>query len=120
DAEKAWISTLPAPTRKDLESSLANFKPESPIAPSVLGFMWNDFTAVTGEPQFAIDPGRAFVYGDETTRRVLRRAAGPTHALRAIFRGHQHAAELNPVMRRLLASRGLFRHWQPTDAPSRL
>lgn len=120
EAEKPWISTLPAPTRKALESSLTNFKPETPTTPGVLGFMWNDFTAVTGEPQFAIDPGRAFVYGDETTRRVLRRAAGPTHALRAIFRGHQHAAELNPLMRRLLASRGLFRHWQPGDAPSRL
>ena len=119
-AEKAWISRLPDATRQALESNLTDFQPLSPTTPTVLGFMWNDFTAVAGEAQFAVDPGRAFVYGDETTRRILGRNSGPTHRVRAIFRGHQHAADWTPVMRRLVAGGGLFRHWQTHDHLARL
>jgi len=109
------VSTLPDATRRALESNLSNFQPESPTAPSVLGFMWNDFTAVRSEAQFAVDPGRAFVYGDQTTRRLFEMSHRPTHRIRALFRAHQHSSELTPVMRRLIASRGLFRHWQTND-----
>ncbi|MBL9129509.1 MAG: serine/threonine protein phosphatase, partial [Verrucomicrobiales bacterium] len=118
--EKSWIAGLPDATRRALESGLTDFVPESPTTPTVLGFLWNDFTAVAGEPQFAVDPGRAYVYGDETTRRVLARASGPGHRVRAIFRGHQHAADWTPVMRRLVAGSGVFRHWQSRDRPELL
>lgn len=115
-----WIATLPNRTRRQLETSLADFVPLSPTAPTVLGFMWNDFTVVPGDPQFAIDPGRAFVHGDLFTRRVLDQASRPERRVRAVVRAHQHAAVLNPLMRRLLASRGIFRHWQPGDGPETL
>ncbi|MGE3312265.1 MAG: metallophosphoesterase family protein [Limisphaerales bacterium] len=119
-AEKSWIAGLPAESRRALNSSLADFEPESPIAPTVLGFMWNDFTVLGEEPAFAIDPGRAFVYGKETTRRILGMAGTPKHRIRAVFRAHQHSSELNPLMRRLLASRGIHRHWQEGDRESQL
>ncbi|MDO8348938.1 MAG: hypothetical protein Q7T30_01790, partial [Planctomycetota bacterium] len=99
-----------------LESGLVDFTPATPTAPTVLGFMWNDFTVLAGEAQFDIDPGRAFVYGDELTRRILDGAGTPQRRVRALFRGHQHASELNPLMRRLIAGRGIFRHWQTNDA----
>ncbi len=116
-AQKEWVAQLPAETRRSLESSLVDFQPESPIAPTVLGFMWNDFTVLASDPQFAIDPGRAFVYGDQAVHRVLGMSQTAQYRIRAIFRGHQHSGELNPVMRRLIASRGLYRHWQTNDNP---
>lgn len=112
---RAWVGSLPSAERRQLEAGLADFLPRSPTAPTVLGFLWNDFTVLPGEPQFAVDPDRAFVYGETATRTWLTGASGPEHRVRAIFRGHQHAATLNPLMRRLMASRGVFRHWQPAD-----
>jgi hypothetical protein len=38
-----------------------DFDPLAPAAPSPVGFMWNDFTQVLGEPQFSYDPGRGWV-----------------------------------------------------------
>lgn len=120
EAKPGWVARLPASNRRDLEGSLLDFVPESPTTPSVLGFMWNDFTVVAGEPQFAIDTGRAFVYGDEATRTVLDAASGHGYRIRAILRGHQHSGVLNPMMRRLIASWGVFRHWQASDSLNRL
>ncbi len=124
--QASWLAGLPAPTRRALETSLIDFEPETPISPAVLGFMWNDFTVTTSEPQFAIDPGRAFVYGHESAQRLFESRSAPGFRLRALFRAHQHSSELNPLMRRLIASRGIFRHWQsgdhatPTDPPEQL
>jgi hypothetical protein len=114
-AQQPWVGTLPSETRRMLEASLTDFQPQSPIAPTVLGFMWNDFTVLGTEPQFAVDPGRAFVYGEQSTRLLLDMAQTPKHRIRAVFRAHQHAGELNPMMRRLVASRGIYRHWQTND-----
>lgn len=114
-SQSSWVAGLPAPTRRALETSLVDFEPASPISPTVLGFMWNDFTVLPSEPQFAIDPGRAFVYGNQTVGRFLESRSAPTHRIRALFRAHQHSSELNPLMRRLIASRGVFRHWQSGD-----
>jgi hypothetical protein len=118
--QAAWLAGLPPTTRRDLEANLGDFVPQSPTTPNVLGFLWNDFTVVTGEAQFAVDPGRAYVYGDQLSRILLTRSQPSGHRIRALFRGHQHAAMLNPLMRRLVASRGLFRHWQSTDSPALL
>lgn len=119
--EASWVAGLPAPTRRLLDSGLLDFTPQTPTTPNVLGFMWNDFTVLAGDAQFAIDPGRAYVYGDELTRRILDRAGGTgRRRVRALFRGHQHSGELNPLMRRLIAARGIFRHWQTNDAAARL
>lgn len=115
-----WLARQPAATRRQLREHLRDFIPTSPTTPSVLGFLWNDFTVLPSEPQFAHDPARAFVYGNEATRLILDRGRGPAHRLRAVFRAHQHSATLSPVMRRLLASRGLYRHWQPADNPALL
>lgn len=115
-----WVGALPADTRRKLQASLTDFTPESPTTPAVLGFMWNDFSVVPGEAQFDVDPGRAFVYGDEATRLYLADASGPARSVRAILRAHQHSSVPNPLMRRLIASRGLYRHWQTNDSPARL
>ncbi|MBX3743726.1 MAG: serine/threonine protein phosphatase [Verrucomicrobiae bacterium] len=115
-----WLARQPAATRRQFREHLKDFVPTSPTTPSVLGFLWNDFTVLPSEPQFAHDPARAFVYGNEAARLMFDRARGPAHRLRAVFRAHQHSAALSPVMRRLLASRGLYRHWQPADSPALL
>lgn len=114
-AHPAWVAGLPKPGRRIAEGVLRDFLPESPTEPVVLGFMWNDFSVVAEEADLAIDPGRAFVYGPTVTRQLLEQASTPRRRLRAVFRAHQHASTLTPMMRRLKASRGVFRHWQETD-----
>jgi hypothetical protein len=93
-----------------------DFTPTSPTTPGLLGFMWNDFTQVPGQPQFELNPDRGYVYGDRATRLVLKQAGGKGFAVRAVFRGHQHSPQINPMMRRLLASQGIFRLWQENDS----
>jgi len=80
-----------------------------------IGFMWNDFTVTSDEPALAFDEGRGMVYGEATTRQILADSSGRHSTLRAVFRAHQHAPMLNPMMRRLIASHGAFRHWQSGD-----
>ncbi len=106
---------LPSNTRKLMESSLVDVQPTTPTSPTVIGFMWNDFTVVKGEPDFDYDPGRAFVYGERTTQYILRHHSS-TRRLQAVFRAHQHATIPNGLMRRLKAGDGIYRHWQETDS----
>jgi hypothetical protein len=106
-----------AEARQLARDAFRDFRPEAPTDPDVLGFMWNDFTVQNGEPEFARDPGRAYIYGARTTAAILRSASTPTHEVRAVFRAHQHSTVPNPMMRRLVASRGVFRHWQAGDVP---
>jgi hypothetical protein len=109
------VATLPASVRRDLGASLEDFLPTGPTTPAALGFMWNDFAVWGDEAQFAIDPGRALVWGQEATRRILAQAGGRQRRLVGVVRAHQHSSLPNPMMRRLLAGGGLFQHWQPKD-----
>ena len=109
-----------AETKALARAALRDFQPLAPTDPDVLGFMWNDFTVQNGGAEFARDPGRAYVYGAQATAAVLRSASSPAGTVRAVFRAHQHSTVPNPMMRRLVASRGVFRHWQATDAASLL
>jgi hypothetical protein len=99
-----------------MEANLQDFKPETPTAPSVIGFMWNDFSVARGESHFEYDPTRAFVYGENPTRFLLATSSTPAHRIQAVFRGHQHATIPNSMMRRLKAGRGVYRHWQEADS----
>ncbi len=107
-----------AETKALARAALRDFQPLAPTDPDVLGFMWNDFTVQRSEPEFVRDPGRGQVYGARATAAVLRHASGPGREVRAVFRAHQHSTVPNPMMRRLVASRGVFRHWQTGDVPS--
>jgi hypothetical protein len=115
-----WLAQADAPSRQLAARALRDFKPQDPIYPVTLGFMWNDFSLLSSEAQFAEDPGRAFVYGERATAYILESASNPAQKVRAVFRGHQQSPQLNPMMRRLLASRGVFRHWQPGDSTALL
>jgi hypothetical protein len=103
-----------------MESTVADFQPESPTSPAVIGFMWNDFSVVHGEPQLDYDPGRAFIYGEGLTKYLLEHGSGSTRRLRAVFRAHQQATIQNSMMRRLIPSHGVYRHWQETDSQASL
>lgn len=109
-----------AASRQSYARYARDFLPKDPITPTVLGFMWNDFSIVAEEPGFTIDPGRAFVYGQYITQFLLAQTQTQSNGVRAVFRGHQHSSVINPMMRRLIASRGIFRHWQPHDTTGRL
>ena len=63
--------------------------------------------------------GRGFVYGKAGTRIVLDASAGATARVRGVFRAHQHSSAVNPMMRRLIAGNGLFRHWHAHDSLAR-
>lgn len=120
ESHKDWVERLDSQARDVVRKSFLDFQPQTPTTPTVLGFMWNDFTVARGEAELAIDPGRAFVYGEGTTRLLLEQASTSSRRVHAVFRAHQHANVLNPMMRRLKASRGLFRHWQTNDSTALL
>ncbi len=96
------------------EAHLRDFEPRSPTEPRLLGFMWNDFTVFADEPALGFD--RSLVFGGGPTRHILARASTEKVRVRAVVRAHQHAAAPNPLMRRLVAQDGAFRHWQEKEA----
>ena len=96
----------------------SDFTPAAPTNPAVIGFMWNDFTVFSDEAAFAHNPDRAFVYGQSAVGYLLRSAGSGDAKVHAVIRAHQHSGILNPIMRRLIAGRGLFRHWQETNSPA--
>ena len=112
-----WLAA-DKPARASAAAVLSDFRPADPISPSPIGFMWNDFTISAHQHEFSNDVRRAFIYGQQPTTLFLRHAGTPTKRLQAIFRGHQQSSLLNPMMCRLLASRGIFRHWQAGDTPA--
>jgi hypothetical protein len=116
EGNRSFLDQLDPGSKRVAQSYLQDFRPKSPVAPTTLGFMWNDFSLVKGEAQLAYDPGRAFVYGDRATGYILDKSGTATNRVRAVFRAHQHSGVLNPMMRRLKASRGIFRHWQDGDS----
>jgi hypothetical protein len=95
------------------EEHLRDFTPEAPTLPRSIGFMWNDFTVFADEP--ALDFDRSLIFGAKPTRRILADASTDSVRLRAVVRAHQHSPERNPLMSRLIASDGAFRHWQENE-----
>ena len=120
------IPTMDATSRSEVERRLIDFLPTSPTTPDPIGFMWNDFYPLRDQPSLGYSIGRAFVFGRAATEQILLDSAtageGPRTVprVRAVFRAHQHASVPNPMMRRLLASDGVFRHWQDADELSDL
>ncbi|MBT5925589.1 MAG: hypothetical protein HOH33_03115 [Verrucomicrobia bacterium] len=100
------------------QENFKDFTPTSPTTPTILGFMWNDFTLTGDEENLTIFPGRAWVYGKDLTNKVLKESSSQENKIRAIFRAHQHFGIPNPMMRRLVHSHGVFRHWQESRNPS--
>jgi hypothetical protein len=116
DAHPEWIAKWTGASRSLIERELRDFRPEDPTSPTVLGFMWNDFSVLATEPEFSIFPGRAYVYGPRATRFLLSQTRTEKSEVRAVFRGHQQSPRPDPMMNRLLASRGVFRHWQDAES----
>jgi len=113
----AWATADPA-AGAEAARWFRDFQPQSPISPSVIGFMWNDFTVFSGETAFANNPERASIYGKAAVTHILHSQSAPTATVRAVIRAHQHSGMPNPIMRRLVASRGAFRHWQEAAEPA--
>ena len=76
----------------------------------MLGFMWSDFTVFGDEPELGY--GRSLVFGQASTAYLLKSVSTDKQRVHAVLRGHQHSAGPNPLMNRIVASGGLFRHWQ--------
>ena len=114
-----WFAPYDSRARAEYSRTALDFRPIDPINPVTLGFMWNDYTLASDEPGFAIDPGRAFVYGQSTTRYLLEQTRNGSNIVQAVFRGHQQSSAPNPMMRRLMAGHGVFRHWQKGDSSAR-
>jgi len=115
-ANPAFLESLDMDSKRVAGSEFQDFRPDSPVAPTTLGFMWNDFSLVRGERQLAIDSGRALVFGDRATASILSASSTATSRVRAVLRAHQHSSLINPMMRRLKVSNGIFRHWQTNDS----
>ena len=117
DDHPVWLRSADAATRKLVGAKLADFTPETPTSPNPIGFMWNDYMVFGDEQPLGYDSNRlAFVHGKASTEYLLEQASSPGAILQAVFRAHQHSRVANPMMNRLPASRGVYRHWQPTDS----
>ena len=116
EAHPEWISQWTGASRSLIHKALRDFRPEDPTSPTVLGFMWNDFSVLSNEPEFSIFPGRAYVYGPRATRFLLKQTRTEKSEVQAVFRGHQQSPRPDPLMNRILASHGIFRHWQDAES----
>ena len=122
--QQVYLATKPAWAQNDAAAGaeaaqwFRDFRPQSPISPSVIGFMWNDFTVFSGETAFANNPERASIYGKAAVTHILQTQSAPTTRVHGVIRAHQHSGVPNPIMRRLMASRGAFRHWQEAAEPA--
>jgi len=110
------LASADAARRHFLKTTIRDYKPLAPMSPMINGFMWNDFTVFASEPGLGYMEGRGFVYGKAGTRIVLDASAGTKAKVRGVFRAHQHSSAVNPMMRRLIAGKGLFRHWHEHDS----
>ena len=115
-----FLSDLAPAARRQFISQLQDFTPVSPESPTTLGFMWNDFSILNGEAPLAYNPARAWVYGKSATEHILAHSGTESRKLRAVIRAHQHSSVLNPMMRRLVACKGVHRHWQEGDGAALL
>ena len=113
------LATADVARRDFLKATIRDYTPLAPMSPMINGFMWNDFTVFAKEPGLGYMEGRGFVYGKAGTRIVLDASAGKTAKVRGVFRAHQHSSAVNPMMRRLVAGNGLFRHWHEHDSLAR-
>ena len=116
EAHPEWTSAWSGASRSLMQRAARDFLPEDPTSPTVLGFMWNDFSIFSNEPEFSVFPGRAFVYGAQATRFLLLQTRTEKSVVHAVFRGHQQSPRPDAMMNRILASHGVFRHWQESDA----
>ena len=110
------LQSADATRRVFLKSTIRDYTPLAPMTPLINGFMWNDFTVFASEPGLGYMDGRGFVFGKTGTRIVLNASAGAAAKVRGVFRAHQHSFAVNPMMRRLVAGNGLFRHWHEHDS----
>ena len=114
-AHPGWLGDDPT-ARAFAAEHFADFTPETPSMPRMIGFMWNDFTIFRDEPQLGYV--RSLVFGPVPTRRILADASTEKIRLRGVIRAHQHSAALNPLMARLVACGGVCRHWQDDEDSS--
>lgn len=112
-SRKGWLGDDPA-VRSFADRYFRDFEPTSPTRPRTIGFMWNDFSVFKDEPKLGF--GRSLIFGEQPTRQVLADASTDQIRVRGVVRGHQHAGALNPLMTRLLAGDGVFRHWQEQES----
>ena len=113
EARAGWLGNDSAVAAM-AEEHLRDFMPEWPTRPRTIGFMWNDFTVFADEPALGFD--RSLIFGKGPTRRILADASTDKARVRAVFRAHQHSAERNPLMSRLIAFDGAFSHWQQNES----
>ncbi|MEE3373125.1 MAG: metallophosphoesterase family protein [Planctomycetota bacterium] len=115
-ANPQWVAPLDARTRELLARRMQDFRPQNPTTPNSIGFMWSDYALYKDATPLGYNTNRmAFVFGESPTAYLLRVASRGAAQLHAVFRAHQHSSAPNPMMNRLIASRGAFRHWQSTD-----
>lgn len=102
--------------RSMADDAFINFLPENPGVPRSLGFLWSDFTLYQHSVNFDSETSR-LRYGRALTQGIMRVQSSEMARVRGVLRAHQHASSQTPMMKRLLASRGLFRHWQEAQLP---
>lgn len=97
-----------------IQRMMVDFVPEDPGTPQSIGFMWHDFTLYQLQPdlKFSSDGSSRIMFGQSLTQGILKASSSPNARVRGVIRAHQHGGGETPIMKRIIASRGVFRHWQ--------
>ena len=119
-ANRALFRLLVDPTNESVfDREFVDFVPVGDIRERDLGFMWHEFTLFQEDQPLADEAaGELTRYGQDLTTGILEAHSTPKATVRGVLRAHQHSRVLDPMMRRLLASNGVFRHWQKREMPS--
>ena len=109
---KAFLDNVATKYQLVVKQNAAKFN-----APTALGLLWSDFEVVDQSVDKLFNPGRGFQYGKVGTERVLDTLHSSTKSkIRGIFRAHQHSGDiLDPMMRGLVGSNGVYKLWQPYE-----
>ena len=101
---------------RDLRQEMADFVPGNPTEPRHLGFLWHDFSLYQNDPPLVLaEETMRLTFGQSLTHRILKAHSSGRAKVRGVIRAHQHTRSLSPIMKRLIASKGVFRHWQERE-----
>jgi len=97
---------------------LENSKPEGPLD---IGFLWNDFI-VNDQNVFEYNPGRGWSFGKDFTQELLKASSTNDKKVIGVFRAHQHASTLTPMMDLILngTTPGVGKLWQTDQTKNQL
>jgi hypothetical protein len=98
------------------ETYYTDFIPIAPVTENkTIGFMWHDFNLNNEDLGVNFQEGRGLFFSKNATENLLRKHNSGDKGVRGVFRAHQHHTTLNPMMKGLIESRGVYKLWNEPE-----